>query len=60
LICILHEGANGALFPLPNERPETWPNLSIDDLDALMLKGQDEHDVREAEKEHEKNKLSLS
>jgi hypothetical protein len=60
LICLVHEGKAGALFPLPVDgRPDEWPNLVDKDVDAIMVRGQKEFDLKEA-KTNEQNKYGLS
>ena len=45
LLCIFHTQAAGALFRLPRDkRPDNWPNLTDDEVDALMAEGQLEYD----------------
>jgi len=54
LVCIFHEKAEGALFPLPTDgRPENWPNLTDEEVDVIMLQGQKEADTREPTDEDE-------
>lgn len=49
LLCIFHETEAGAIFPLPkNARPDNWPELSREELNALMKLGA-EQDAAEEE-----------
>ncbi len=45
LICIFHRRDAGASFPLPLERPDNWPNLSREELQAFMERGEKEHEA---------------
>lgn len=36
LLCFFHTNEAGAMFPLPEERPENWPNLSDEEIDDLI------------------------
>ncbi len=47
LLCIFHTNAEGAMFPLPKERPENWPDLTKDELNACMFLGDAEDQARE-------------
>lgn len=49
LLCIMHTYEAGAMFPLPAERPDNWPDLPRDELNALMQKGAEEADARDGE-----------
>jgi hypothetical protein len=49
LLCIMHTYEAGAMFPLPAERPDNWPDLSREELNALMIKGAEEADARDEE-----------
>lgn len=57
LLCIFHTQSAGALFPLPEERPDNWPNLNDDELDQVMLKGQEELDAKESKNEKDEPSL---
>jgi hypothetical protein len=48
LICFAHGGV-GASYCLPSARPETWPNLSMQELVALVDAGVAEHAAAAAE-----------
>lgn len=42
LLCIFHSYDAGALFPLPKDgKPDNWPNISREELNALMKQGND-------------------
>ncbi len=43
LMCFGHTKAEGAMWPLPNDKPENWPNLSDEEMQALVEKGDAEH-----------------
>ena len=48
LVCMFHSRDAGAMFPLPkNGRPDNWPNLSIKEVDDVMMQGQAEEERRE-------------
>lgn len=54
LVCIFHEQQQGALFTLPtNGRPENWPNLTDQEVDEIMLKGNKEQEARDEEENDE-------
>ena len=42
LICFAHTKASGAAFPLPKDRPDNWPDLTKEELNACMLRGAEE------------------
>lgn len=46
LLCIFHTDEAGAMFPLPSERPDNWPEIPREELNALMIKGAEEADAR--------------
>lgn len=46
LVCIFHTKEAGASFPLPAERPDKWPDLSRDEMQAFMDKGAAEAQAR--------------
>lgn len=40
ILCLFHTGPEGAMFPLPKARkPETWPNISHDEIKKLVEEG---------------------
>ena len=47
LLCIFHTKAEGAMFSLPSERPERWPDLTVDELREVILRGQQEFPMEE-------------
>lgn len=48
LLCIFHEKEAGALFPLPKDgRPDNWPDISREELNAIMKQGSEEDDAGE-------------
>lgn len=48
LMCIFHEYEAGAMFPLPkDERPDNWPDISREELNAIMKRGAEEDDESE-------------
>lgn len=48
LLCFFHTYEAGAMFPLPrNDRPENWPNLTSDEMSALVDKGIEEQKAEE-------------
>lgn len=50
LLCIFHDAEAGAMFPLPDDgRPDNWPDIPREDLNALMIRGAEEDDAREEE-----------
>ena len=51
LLCIGHTYEAGAIFPLPKERPEKWPNLSNEEMKTLIEQGIREHGENEDEDE---------
>jgi hypothetical protein len=45
LVCLFHEQAEGACFPLPRcGRPEHWPDCTHDEIKALVDEGFREQD----------------
>jgi hypothetical protein len=44
LMCFGHTKAEGAMFPLPKNKPEKWPNMSHEEMQALVEQGVKEHD----------------
>lgn len=43
LMCIFHEYEAGAMFPLPKDgRPDNWPEIPREELNALMKRGSEE------------------
>lgn len=45
LMCIFHEYEAGAMFPLPKDgRPDNWPDIPHEELNALMKRGAEEDD----------------
>jgi len=49
LLCLFHTNAEGSMFPLPKEKPEKWPDLTRDELDACMTLGAEESDILDDE-----------
>ncbi len=50
LLCIFHTNEAGAMFPLPKDgRPDNWPEVTPEELNAIMLKGQEEDDGEDSE-----------
>lgn len=48
LLCFFHTREEGAMFALPrNDRPEHWPNLTSDEMVALVNKGIEEQKAEE-------------
>ncbi len=48
LLCIFHSYEAGAMFPLPvNGRPENWPNVTNDEIKALVEAGIAEQEAAE-------------
>jgi hypothetical protein len=47
LICIFHTYDSGAIWPLPKSRPDNWPNLSDNEIDALIELGFKERESNE-------------
>lgn len=48
LLCIFHTNEEGAMFPLPKDgRPDNWPDIPREELNALMKRGQEEDDSDE-------------
>lgn len=47
LLCFFHTNEAGAMFPLPEERPENWPNLSEDEMAELMEKAYQAREEKE-------------
>jgi hypothetical protein len=45
LLCFAHTKESGALYCLPRERPATWPHLSTEEMQALIARGEQEHDA---------------
>lgn len=47
LLCLFHDDGTdaGAMWPLPEEKPDNWPNLSEDEMNALIdsVKDSDDH-----------------
>jgi len=43
LICLFHTPKEGASFPLPAEKPDTWPNLTNEEMEILVQQGMKEH-----------------
>lgn len=51
LLCLGHTREHGAIFPLPlNQRPETWPVVSDDEMNKLVDAGFVEQDKKEGVK----------
>jgi hypothetical protein len=49
LVCFAHNGS-GASFYLPSERPEAWPNLTGQEMVALVDRGAEEHALARGER----------
>jgi hypothetical protein len=50
LLCIFHDQEAGAMFPLPDDaRPENWPDIPREELNALMVLGSEQDSAREEE-----------
>jgi len=50
LLCIFHKREEGAIFPLPREaRPDNWPDITNEELDALMKLGAEEDNESRAD-----------
>ncbi len=49
LWCFGHTKEEGAWWPLPSEKPENWPNLSNEEMQTLIEKGEAEHNEKENE-----------
>jgi hypothetical protein len=50
LLCIFHDREAGAMFPLPKDgRPDNWPDIPREELNAIMKRGseEDEEDPEE-------------
>lgn len=48
LLCIFHDKEAGAIFPLPKDgRPDNWPDIPREELNALMKRGAEEDDEDE-------------
>ena len=47
LLCLFHTNEEGAMFPLPAERPENWPNLSTEEMVSLVNRGIEEDEKNE-------------
>lgn len=48
LLCIFHDKEAGALFPLPKDgRPDNWPDIPREELNAIMKRGSEEDDAGE-------------
>lgn len=46
LVCLLHTGSAGAIFPLPkNKRPAHWPNLTDEEMMKLVDTGFEEQNT---------------
>lgn len=52
LVCIFHEKEAGAMFPLPYDgRPDNWPDIPREELNALMKQGAEEAMAKESDDE---------
>jgi hypothetical protein len=50
LLCIFHDTEAGAIFPLPKDaRPDNWPDIPREELNALMKLGSEQADAEETE-----------
>jgi hypothetical protein len=50
LLCIFHDREAGAMFPLPKDgRPDNWPDVPREELNALMKRGAEEDNETEDE-----------
>lgn len=50
LLCFAHTQFAGALFPVPrNNRPDSWPKLTDDEMIALVNEGYQDQDTQEGE-----------
>ena len=47
LWCFGHTKEAGAMWPLPNDKPGNWPNLSDEEMQALIVKGEAQHKEKE-------------
>lgn len=48
LLCFAHTQFAGALFPVPRDkRPDTWPNLTDDEMIVLVNEGYADQDTQE-------------
>lgn len=47
LLCIFHTNQEGAVFCLPKERPENWPDLNNDEMQVLIEEGIRQHGEQE-------------
>lgn len=52
VMCFGHTKAEGALFPLPSRRPDKWPDVTHEEMAALVEEGMREHSEKEKEDEH--------
>jgi|GEM_PF-4783452 len=37
LMCFFHTKSAGAMFPLPKEKHNKWPNLSVEEMKEYMM-----------------------
>ena len=44
LMCLAHTKEETALFPLPATRPEKWPDMTNEEMQALVDQGFLEHE----------------
>jgi hypothetical protein len=42
LMCLFHKPTEGTYFALPQEKPDNWPDLTDEELDSCMFKGEEE------------------
>lgn len=47
LMCIFHSRDSGTMFPLPKGRPAKWPEMTDEEMKALVDQGIAEHDAAE-------------
>jgi hypothetical protein len=51
LMCFGHTKEEGAMFPLPANKPDNWPNLTHQEMQTLVEQGSAEHEEKENEDE---------
>lgn len=45
LLCFAHTEEESALYSLPREKPEKWPALTTEEMQALIARGDQEHEA---------------
>lgn len=46
LICLMHPGLTAICYPLPQNKPDNWPDLSDEEMEKLVDKGFEERDMK--------------